>query len=297
MQNGKRSISPLAVTGIVLAGIVLLCAGVIAIAALSRSAGGRVVATADTRTQAERDATAVARQMEIINARHTAEAPAVTATPDNENLWWAGMLATKQSLKAPSTAKFSSLGDDGTSYSMRPDGSCDAYGYVDSQNSFGAMLRNKWHAIVKRRDAGYKVIYLEIGKDIIIPLSISDNTTPAPAAQIGITSTTGVSTTAEYLKQAGELRAIMTMLNNLSDRTSFGYSLALDAATEQALVFYAVTPPAQFAEANRYFKETSDFLRLAQLDIKGKDWATLDISLYNANDAYQAGEKALANAR
>lgn len=52
--------------------------------------------------------------------------------------------AVKRLLKAPSTAKF---GD----YKCRISGDTIFYctGYVDAQNSFGAMLRNNYHVILK----------------------------------------------------------------------------------------------------------------------------------------------------
>ena len=48
-------------------------------------------------------------------------------------------------LKAPSTAKFPSFYDNGVAAERLPDGSTyRVVGYVDSQNSFGAMIRSQW---------------------------------------------------------------------------------------------------------------------------------------------------------
>jgi len=53
----------------------------------------------------------------------------------------------KQKLKSPSTAEFSSLGE--SKVNQFENGECWVSGYVDAQNSFGAMIRNNY--VVKMR--------------------------------------------------------------------------------------------------------------------------------------------------
>lgn len=55
----------------------------------------------------------------------------------------------EKSLKAPSTAKFQSTYD--FAASQEKNGNWKVYGYVDAQNSFGAMLRNKFLVTMKKK--------------------------------------------------------------------------------------------------------------------------------------------------
>ena len=61
--------------------------------------------------------------------------------------------AIERQLKAPSTAKFPNAWDTGVAINQKGD---DFYiaSYVDAQNSFGAMLRQKWVAVVHRSADG-----------------------------------------------------------------------------------------------------------------------------------------------
>lgn len=69
--------------------------------------------------------------------------------------WGAAKYFVKESLKAPTTAKFPSLGDPGTG--IAPNGAgWRVEGYVDSQNSFGAMIRTKWMVDVTQDGENWK---------------------------------------------------------------------------------------------------------------------------------------------
>lgn len=64
----------------------------------------------------------------------------------------------ESSLKAPATAKFSSPGFESYGFNQWKVG-----GVVDSQNSFGALIRNHWQAVVRRDGYDFEVVYLRVG--------------------------------------------------------------------------------------------------------------------------------------
>lgn len=63
----------------------------------------------------------------------------------------------KDNLKAPATAKFAGLGE--SRIERLPDGETyKVYSYVDSQNSFGAMLRSKYYVKVIVKSDMWKIL-------------------------------------------------------------------------------------------------------------------------------------------
>lgn len=78
-----------------------------------------------------------------------------TVSEDNENFWQALSAAqtlVKEALKTPTTAKFPKSGSE---YSITCDGAdYKVSGYVDAQNIYGAMLRQKWFASFTMHKAG-----------------------------------------------------------------------------------------------------------------------------------------------
>lgn len=63
----------------------------------------------------------------------------------------------KENLKAPATAKFAGLGE--SRIERLPDGETyKVYSYVDSQNSFGAMLRSKYYVKVIVKSDMWKIL-------------------------------------------------------------------------------------------------------------------------------------------
>lgn len=84
----------------------------------------------------------------------------------------------KRALKAPSTAKFSTgaIGstDDLDSVAEQSGDSWHASGVVDSQNSFGAMIRSPWSAWVKRVPSGWQVVELSLDGERIFSRLQSD---------------------------------------------------------------------------------------------------------------------------
>ncbi len=73
-------------------------------------------------------------------------------------------------LKAPATAKFPVINDfdkDSYSVSKYKDGPYLVKGYVDSQNSFGAMLRNNWAVTLEfDGEEGFFVSNIEVGERV-----------------------------------------------------------------------------------------------------------------------------------
>lgn len=82
-----------------------------------------------------------------------------------EKAFFVGQRAAERGLKAPSTAKFSNPGTDSET-GWLPHGYCQwkTFGWVDAQNSFGAMLRENWYAVVRKVDDSFEIVYLKVGK-------------------------------------------------------------------------------------------------------------------------------------
>lgn len=70
--------------------------------------------------------------------------------------------AIQKNLKSPSSAKFSNpQTDKNTGAKSLGGGVWHAFGFVESQNSFGAMLGERWELVWK--DPGGKILYMKIG--------------------------------------------------------------------------------------------------------------------------------------
>lgn len=94
---------------------------------------------------------------------------------------------SKQSLKAPSTAHFSSpYSDSGTGWKNYGFNRWMVFGFVDAQNSFGVPLRENWSAVVELAGSDFRIAYLKMGDDEIgsIPLPSRFPPTPPSPAQI-----------------------------------------------------------------------------------------------------------------
>jgi len=71
----------------------------------------------------------------------------------------------KASLLTPSTAKFSESGEDAGARELGQ-GIWEAHGWVDSQNAFGAMLRQDWH-LIWRQNPQQTLYYSLNGKPVL----------------------------------------------------------------------------------------------------------------------------------
>lgn len=67
-------------------------------------------------------------------------------------------------LKSPLTAKFPNYSE--CSYQKGEDGVYMVVGYVDSQNSFGAMIRETWGCMIQEVGTKWQVIMVQIGDNI-----------------------------------------------------------------------------------------------------------------------------------
>ena len=67
-------------------------------------------------------------------------------------------------LKSPLTAKFPNYSE--CSYQKGEDGVYMVVGYVDSQNSFGAMIRETWGCMIQEVGTKWQVVMVQIGDNI-----------------------------------------------------------------------------------------------------------------------------------
>jgi hypothetical protein len=116
----------------------------------SRGAQASVV----TPEQMERDAAMAKEQARAAEVRAKVEADAKR----RQSACYAARIAVERQLKAPSTAKFPSClsGDVGVTLDAE-DGLVHVSGHVDSQNSFGAMLRARFYVKMAEGDGEYAV--------------------------------------------------------------------------------------------------------------------------------------------
>lgn len=101
----------------------------------------------------------------------SAQPPTASQTEtSSDSAYYAARKFVEQNLKAPSTAKFSNLiSDPKTGHTaMKAANRFKAWGWVDSQNSFGAMIRSDWAAVVQRNPATdrWTLIFLKIGDQV-----------------------------------------------------------------------------------------------------------------------------------
>jgi hypothetical protein len=87
---------------------------------------------------------------------------------DSRHAWLAGREMIRKVLKAPSTAKFSDFYTDGDT-GCRGVGTniWEAWGWVDSENSFSAMLRSKWLVQVELSGGYWRLIYMNFDGETV----------------------------------------------------------------------------------------------------------------------------------
>lgn len=96
---------------------------------------------------------------------HTAPTPLKQYIPDQIDLHIQAQQFVLQGLKAPSTAKFPSLPDQTTTDGK---GLYRIISHVDSQNSFGAMIREDWSVTMRLTpDEKWKLETMVIGDKLI----------------------------------------------------------------------------------------------------------------------------------
>jgi hypothetical protein len=74
----------------------------------------------------------------------------------------------KETLKAPSTATFTSPNDDRfTGWNDYGFKQWKVFGRVDCQNSFGAMIRENWQAVVQLNGETPEVLFMRVGEQTV----------------------------------------------------------------------------------------------------------------------------------
>jgi hypothetical protein len=81
------------------------------------------------------------------------------------NAWISAKSYVEGKLKAPATAKWSNSIDDkgNLTYGALSNHNYEAWGYVDAQNSFGALLREDWYVALRAEGGKWRVLYSKIG--------------------------------------------------------------------------------------------------------------------------------------
>lgn len=102
----------------------------------------------------------------VILLFHQAVSDANPGPPTGTDHYYTAIATIREHLKAPSTAKFSSVSED-KAYCEEVAGTVwEAGGWVDSQNGFGAMLRSRW--VLVWDIASRKILFLKVdGKPLI----------------------------------------------------------------------------------------------------------------------------------
>lgn len=103
--------------------------------------------------------------------RNTAEEPAKEYTKSEiDGAYYSSRNFIKKALKAPATAEFSNpiTDKETTSSTVTHEGRIQSKGFVDAQNSFGALLRQSWMVVVQPEGEQWRIVYALLGKDILI---------------------------------------------------------------------------------------------------------------------------------
>jgi hypothetical protein len=82
--------------------------------------------------------------------------------PDEVTIYDASKDIVKKFLVAPTTAKFPNHNESGVGASLLSNNVWRVWGYVDSQNSFAAMIRSDWEIIVEANGQRVKAKELSI---------------------------------------------------------------------------------------------------------------------------------------
>jgi hypothetical protein len=97
----------------------------------------------------------------------TATVATATPAPDPNrsglDAYFASVASVRKILKSPASAKFSHSADPEAGWSPHGTNEWFTWGWVDSQNSFGANLRSKWWIHLSLVGADYFVLYRRVG--------------------------------------------------------------------------------------------------------------------------------------
>jgi hypothetical protein len=103
--------------------------------------------------------------------RNTTEAPAKEYTKaEIDGAYYSSRNFIKTALKAPATAEFSNpiTDKETTGSTVTHEGRIQSKGFVDAQNSFGALLRQSWMVVVQPEGEQWRIVYAVLGKNILM---------------------------------------------------------------------------------------------------------------------------------
>lgn len=86
------------------------------------------------------------------------------ATTAGRLAYFTARINAEKVLKSPATAQWSALGTSATGWQKNANGTFAAWGTVDSQNTYGGVVRSSWCAVMKSTPDGYTVKFLRVGK-------------------------------------------------------------------------------------------------------------------------------------
>jgi len=86
-----------------------------------------------------------------------------------EDAYYSGRRFIKESLKAPSTAKFSNIrNDDKTGAVKLNSGRYKGWGTVEAQNAFGVPLKEDWVTELQPEGDSWRIVYARLGDKVIL---------------------------------------------------------------------------------------------------------------------------------
>lgn len=96
----------------------------------------------------------------------TANCSALVTEKEKEELYYVAKSFVKSHLKSPSSAKFARSHE--CSYGKGADNVYNVVGWVESQNSYGATLRETWSCMIERNGDRASLVMLDIGGTIYL---------------------------------------------------------------------------------------------------------------------------------
>lgn len=95
-----------------------------------------------------------------------------------QDAYYASRRFVQNSLKAPSTAKFSNIITDTETTGASMDGSdrIKCWGIVEAQNEFGVPLKHSWATVVQEEGNQWRVVYARLGDQVLLEARESHKT-------------------------------------------------------------------------------------------------------------------------
>ena len=126
-------------------------------------------------------------------------------TDGGPGAYYYGKSICEKALKAPATAKFSSLSDEHTGWNHYGYNQWNVFGHVDAQNSFGALIREDWEAVVEQSGPFYQLRYFRLGDQVVGKMPPKAATPPPPPRPLTPEEKLAAQILAENRKAAADL--------------------------------------------------------------------------------------------